>query len=370
MSNSPNPTKIKVVGVGGGGQNAVQRMMDAGVSGVDFIAMNTDVQALERSTAPVRIQLGSALTRGLGAGGDPEIGRLAADESRQEIKKALEGADMVFITAGMGGGTGTGAAAVVAEIARDCGCLTVAVVTRPFAFEGPRRQRYAEEGIYALRSVTDTNIVIPNDRILAVGEKRLPLRDALRLADDVLRQGVQGISDIITVPGDMNTDFNDVKAVMSKAGTAIMGIGTGHGDNRAQEAAEAAINSPLLETSIEGARGILLHITAPPDFTLEELYEASNVVARAADQTEALLIMGLVIDEKVEGEVKVTVVATGFGDRSQPVRMFEPATAKATHRPAGVVPPPAPLPTAPASNGSATSSSSLDAPAFLRRPPA
>ncbi|MBI3911817.1 MAG: cell division protein FtsZ [Armatimonadetes bacterium] len=374
MAQAPNPTKIKVVGVGGGGQNAVQRMIDAGVSGVEFIVMNTDIQALELSTAPLLLQLGSALTKGLGAGGDPEIGRNAADESRQDIKKALEGADMVFITAGMGGGTGTGAAPVLAEIARDCGCLTVAVVTRPFSFEGPRRQRYAEEGIAALRAAVDTNIVIPNDRILSTGEKRMTLPDALRMADDVLRQGVQGVSDIITVPGLINTDFSDVKSIMAKAGTAIMGIGTGRGDHRATEAAEASIASPLLETTIEGARGVLLHITAGPDFTLEELYEAANVVSRATDHEDAFVIMGMVIDEHLDNSVKVTVIATGFGERGQPMRMFDLGAARQVARgapaaaPAAVASPPTvPVAAISAPNGQGQSvGSSLDAPAFLR----
>jgi cell division protein FtsZ len=313
---------IKVVGVGGGGMNAVNRMIEAGLTGVEFIAMNTDIQVLDLSLAPTRLQLGDALTKGLGAGGNPEIGRNAAEESRQDIKKLLEGADMVFITAGMGGGTGTGAAPVVAEIARDTGALTVGVVTKPFSFEGPRRLRIAEEGIAALRSKVDTNIVIPNDRLLSVAERRAKLVEAFRMADDILRQGVQGVSDIITIPGLMNVDFADVKAIMTNAGTAIMGIGTATGDSRAAEAAEIAIASPLLETSIEGARGVLLNITAGSDFTLDELYEASTVVQRATDTEDAFIITGCVIDDSLGQDVRVTVLATGFPGQTHPGNLF------------------------------------------------
>src|SRR5438093_2730387 len=269
---------IKVVGVGGGGTNAMNRMVDAGLKGVEFIAVNTDAQALLMCDADVKIHIGGKITRGLGAGADPAIGEEAATESRDELKEALKGADMVFVTAGKGGGTGTGAAPVIAEIARDLGALTVAVVTKPFRFEGPRRLRLAEEGIANLRARDDTSIVIPNDRLLDVVEKRAPLVEAFRTADDTLRQGVQGVSDIITIPGLINVDFNDVKAIMSNAGTAIMGIGIGHGDNRATTAAEVAISSPLLEASIEGARGVLLNVTAGPSLTLEELYDAAGVV--------------------------------------------------------------------------------------------
>jgi cell division protein FtsZ len=303
---------IKVIGVGGGGSNAVNRMIESGVAGVEFIVMNTDVQALDLSLAPTRLQLGEALTKGLGVGGNPELGRNAAEESRQDIKKLLEGSDMVFITAGMGGGTGTGAAPVVAEIARDLNALTVGVVTKPFSFEGPRRARLAEEGIGALKTRVDTSIVIPNDRLLTVAERRAKLTEAFRMADDILRQGVQGVSDIITVPGLINVDFADVKAIMSNAGSAIMGIGAASGDNRAVEAAEIAISSPLLESSIEGARGVLLNISAGSDLTLDELYEAANVVARATDTEDAFIITGCVIDETLGDEVRVTVLATGF----------------------------------------------------------
>src|SRR4051794_23079297 len=342
---------IKVVGVGGGGTNAVNRMIEAGLTGVEFIGMNTDVQVLDLSLAPTRLQLGDALTKGLGAGGNPEVGRNAAEESRQDIKKLLEGADMVFITAGMGGGTGTGAAPVVAEIARDTGALTVGVVTKPFAFEGPRRLRLAEEGIATLKAKVDTSIVIPNDRLLSVVERRAKLVDAFRMADDILRQGVQGVSDIITIPGLMNVDFADVKAIMTNAGTAIMGIGSASGDSRASEAAEMAIASPLLESSIEGARGVLLNITAGSDFTLDELYEASTVVQRATDSEDAFIITGCVIDNSLGEEIRVTVLATGFHGHGGPGNLFhsEPAQQPRTMRSvsSGGQPTPAPAPTMP-----------------------
>jgi cell division protein FtsZ len=339
---------IKVVGCGGGGSNAVNRMIETGLAGVEFIAVNTDIQVLELSAAPVRLQIGDALTKGLGAGGNPEVGRNAAEESRQDIKKLLEGSDMIFIAAGMGGGTGTGAAPVIAEIARDLGALTVGIVTKPFRFEGPRRLRLAEEGIANLRGRVDTTIVIPNDKLLDVVEKRAALVDAFRQADDTLRQGVQGVSDIITVPGLINVDFNDVKAVMSNAGTAIMGIGTGMGDNRAVTAADMAISSPLLETSIEGARGVLLNVTAGPDLTLEELYDAAGVVSKATDAEDAFIIMGTVIDESMGQTVRVTVLATGFGNHPTTTgRLFEAAeevrhATRSTHATVA-----APLPTAP-----------------------
>ncbi len=348
QARTSNHVNIKVVGIGGGGSNAVNRMIEAGLSGVEFIAMNTDIQVLELSAAPVRLQIGDALTKGLGAGGNPEIGRNAAEESRQDIKKVLEGAHMVFITAGMGGGTGSGAAPVIAEIARDLGALTVGVVTKPFRFEGPRRLRLAEEGIANLRARVDTSIVIPNDRLLDAVEKRAPLVDAFRVADDTLRQGVQGVSDIVTVPGLNNVDFNDVKAIMSNAGTAIMGIGSGHGDNRAVTAAEQAISSPLLETGIEGARGVLLNVTAGPDLTLEELYEAANVVSKATDTEDAFIIMGTVIDDRMREDVRVTVLATGFGNHPTTPRLFEAADAVRAVRsvPTATVAPPAPAPVA------------------------
>ena len=359
---------IKVVGVGGGGMNAVNRMIESGLTGVEFVVMNTDMQVLELSLASIRLQLGDALTKGLGAGGNPEVGRNAAEESRQDIKKLLEGADMVFITAGMGGGTGTGAAPVVAEIARDTGALTVGVVTKPFNFEGPRRLRIAEEGIAALKSRVDTSIVIPNDRLLTVAERRSKLVDAFRMADDILRQGVQGVSDIITIPGLINVDFADVKAIMTNAGTAIMGIGSAAGDNRAVEAAEMAIASPLLEASIEGARGVLLNVSAGSDLTLDELYEAANVVARATDTEDAFIITGCVIDEALGEEVRVTVLATGFPGHSNPGSLFHPEQSQ-QQRPARSLSsggmPPIPSPT-PGTGPTPSQSSDLDIPPFLR----
>jgi len=303
---------IKVVGIGGGGTNAINRMIECGVSGVRFLAMNTDLQVLDMSSAEEKLQLGESLTKGLGAGGDPEIGRNAAEESKQDIKKTLEGSDMVFITAGMGGGTGTGAAPIVAELARELGALTVGVITKPFSFEGPRRARAAEEGIEGLREKVDTIIVIPNDRLLSVTEKKSTLVEAFRMADDVLRQGVQGISDIITIPGMINVDFADVKAVMADAGSALMGIGLASGEHRAVEAAQMAISSPLLETAIEGARGILFNITGGSDLALSEVYEAADVIFKTTDEREANIIFGTVIDDRFDGQVQVTVIATGF----------------------------------------------------------
>jgi len=315
---SGHSAMIKVVGIGGGGTNAINRMIECGVSGVGFLAMNTDLQVLRASTAEEKLQLGETLTKGLGAGGDPEIGRNSAEESKQDIKKSLEGADMVFITAGMGGGTGTGAAPIVAELARELGALTVSVITRPFTFEGPRRARVADEGIESLRDKVDTIIVIPNDRLLSVTEKKATLIEAFRMADDVLRQGVQGISDIITIPGMINVDFADVKAVMTDAGSALMGIGYATGEHRAVEAAQAAISSPLLETSIDGARGVLLNITGGSDLTLAEVYEAADVVFKATDEREANIIFGTVINDRFDGGVQVTVLATGF-DGGRPI---------------------------------------------------
>jgi cell division protein FtsZ len=303
---------IKVIGVGGGGTNAVNRMIEAGLSGVDFLAMNTDRQVLGISLAPQKLPLGENLTRGLGAGGNPDIGRSAAEESKSQIKKAMEGADMVFITAGLGGGTGTGAAPVIAEIARDIGALTVAVVTKPFNFEGPRRLRLAEEGIAQLKARVDTIITIPNDRLLNHVEKKTTLVDAFRVADDVLRQGVQGISDIITIPGQINVDFADVRAVMSNAGPALMGIGYGVGEQRALQAAQSAINSPLLEQTIHGATGLLVNLTSGEDLTLAEANEAMAYIAQLCDQGEANIFFGTVVDPSMDGTVRVTVLATGF----------------------------------------------------------
>lgn len=306
--------KIKVIGVGGGGNNAVNRMISSGLQGVEFISVNTDAQALIHAMAPKRIQIGEKLTRGLGAGARPEIGEQAAQESRDEILAALKGADMVFVTAGMGGGTGTGAAPVVAECAREIGALTVGVVTKPFAFEGKKRQKQAESGTANLKEKVDTLITIPNDRLLQVVDKKTSMMDAFRIADDVLRQGVQGISDLIAVPGLINLDFADVKSIMSDTGSALMGIGIGKGDNAAVAAAEAAINSPLLETSIQGARGVLLNITGGSNLSLFEVNEASEIIQQAADE-EANIIFGSVIDESLNDEVRVTVIATGFDER-------------------------------------------------------
>ena len=319
---------IKVVGVGGGGTNAVNRMVDAGLSGVEFIAINTDAQALLMCDADVKIHIGSQATRGLGAGADPAVGKAAAQESRDELKEALKGADMVFITAGEGGGTGTGAAPILGELAsQELGALSVGVVTRPFSFEGRKRAQQAERGIDELRDQVDTLIVIENDRLLQVVEKRTSIVDAFKLADDVLRQGVQGITDLITIPGLVNLDFADVRTIMRGAGSALMGIGTASGENRATEAAQAAVSSPLLEASIEGATGILLNVTGGREIGLFEINEAAEVVTGAADQN-ANVIFGAVIDESLGDEVRVTVIETGFGPhrsrRRRPVEAQEP----------------------------------------------
>jgi cell division protein FtsZ len=308
---------IKVVGVGGGGSNAVNRMVDAGLRGVEFIACNTDAQALAMCEADIKLNIGHELTKGLGAGANPEVGQGAAAESRDEIKEALKGADMVFVTAGEGGGTGTGAAPVIADIAKnEIGALTVGVVTRPFAFEGAQRARQAQEGIQKLREFVDTLIVIPNEKLLSIVERRTTILEAFREADNVLRQGVQGITDLITIPGLINLDFADVRTIMSDAGTALMGIGTASGENRAAEAAKIAISSPLLEESVEGATGILLNITGPHDLGLFEVNEAAEIVQSAAD-ANSNIIFGAVIDDALEDEVRVTVIATGF-DHGQP----------------------------------------------------
>ncbi len=305
---------IKVIGVGGGGNNAVNRMINAGLKGVEFISVNTDAQALQMALANNKIQIGAKLTKGLGAGANPDIGQKAAEESKEDIEQALKGADMVFVTAGMGGGTGTGAAPVVAEVAKDLGALTVGVVTKPFTFEGKKRMQQAEIGIENLKDKVDTLITIPNDRLLQVVEKNTSIVEAFRIADDVLRQGVQGISDLIAVPGLINLDFADVKTIMKETGSALMGIGRASGDNRAMEAARGAISSPLLETSIEGARGVLLNITGGASLGLFEVNEAAEIIAQAADP-EANIIFGAVIDERMEDEVRVTVIATGFDQK-------------------------------------------------------
>src|SRR5436305_5271030 len=303
---------IRVVGVGGGGTNAVNRMVDAGLSGVEFIAVNTDAQALMMCDADVKIHIGSAATRGLGAGADPAVGQAAAQESRDELKEALKGADMIFITAGEGPGTGTGAAPILASLGRELGALTVGVVTKPFALEARKRAQQAEQGIEALRDRVDTLIVIENDRLLQVVERNTSVVDAFKMADDVLRQGVQGITDLITVPGLVNLDFADVRTIMRDAGSALMGIGASRGENRAAEAARSAVSSPLLESSIDGATGILLNITGGPDIGIFEVNEAAEVVTSAADQN-ANVIFGAVIDDAIGDDIRVTVIATGFG---------------------------------------------------------
>ena len=306
---------IKVVGVGGGGTNAVSRMVDAGLRGVEFIAANTDAQALAMSDADIKLNIGHDSTKGLGAGANPEVGLAAASESRDEIKEALKGADMVFVTAGEGGGTGTGAAPVIAEIAKnEIAALTVGVVTRPFEFEGAQRARQATEGIDRLREVVDTLIVIPNEKLLAVVERRTSMLDAFREADNVLRQGIQGITDLITIPGLINLDFADVRTIMHDAGSALMGIGLGTGENRCPDAAGAAIASPLLEESIDGATGILLNITGGKDLGLFEVNDAAEIIQKAAD-SNANIIFGAVIDEAMGEEVRVTVIGTGFDQR-------------------------------------------------------
>ncbi|MGD6871676.1 cell division protein FtsZ [Sutcliffiella horikoshii] len=304
---------IKVIGVGGGGNNAVNRMIEHGVQGVEFIAVNTDAQALNLSKAEVKMQIGGKLTRGLGAGANPEVGKKAAEESKEQLEEVLKGADMVFVTAGMGGGTGTGAAPVIAQIARDLGALTVGVVTRPFTFEGRKRATQAAGGIASMKEGVDTLIVIPNDRLLEIVDKNTPMLEAFREADNVLRQGVQGISDLIATPGLINLDFADVKTIMSNKGSALMGIGVATGENRAAEAAKKAVSSPLLETSIDGAQGVLMNITGGTNLSLYEVQEAADIVASASDQ-EVNMIFGSVINENLKDEIVVTVIATGFSE--------------------------------------------------------
>jgi len=306
--------KIKVIGVGGSGGSAVNRMIDCGIRGVEFIAVNTDVQALHYNKASKKIHIGKTITRGLGAGMNPELGKRSAEEAQNDIRDMLKDADMVFVTCGLGGGTGTGASPTIAEIARDLGALTVAVVTKPFAFEGAQRKNIAERGLAELADKVDTIITIPNDKLLQVIDKKTSLLDAFMVVDEILRQGVQGISELITVPGLINVDFADVKAVMANAGSALMGIGQASGENKAIEAAKAAISSPLLEMSIEGARGILFTIVGGPGLTMHEVNEAAKVITSSADE-DAKIIFGAVIDEKYKDEIKITVVATGFDGR-------------------------------------------------------
>ena len=313
MSMDDQLAVIKVIGVGGGGNNAVNRMIEHGVQGVDFIAVNTDAQALNLSKAEYKLQIGGKLTRGLGAGANPEVGKKAAEESREQLEEVLRGADMVFVTAGMGGGTGTGAAPVIAQIARELGALTVGVVTRPFKFEGRKRQTQAVGGITAMKQAVDTLIVIPNDKLLEIVDKSTPMLEAFREADNVLRQGVQGISDLIATPGLINLDFADVKTIMSDKGSALMGIGIATGENRATDSAKKAISSPLLETSIDGAKGVIMNITGGMNLSLYEVQEAADIVAMASDE-EVNMIFGAVINENLSDEIIVTVIATGFSD--------------------------------------------------------
>ncbi|HEY9648062.1 MAG TPA: cell division protein FtsZ [Chroococcidiopsis sp.] len=349
--------RIKVIGVGGGGCNAVNRMIASEVSGVEFWSINTDAQALTNASTQNRLQIGQKLTRGLGAGGNPAIGQKAAEESRDEIAAALENADLVFITAGMGGGTGTGAAPIVAEVAKEVGALTVGVVTRPFTFEGRRRTGQADEGVAALQSRVDTLIMIPNDKLLTVISEQTPVQEAFRVADDILRQGVQGISDIITIPGLVNVDFADVRAVMADAGSALMGIGIGSGKSRAREAAMTAISSPLLESSIDGARGVVFNVTGGQDLTLHEVNAAAEIIYEGVDPN-ANIIFGAVIDDRMQGEVRITVIATGFAPEAQAAAASRVSPLKrAVNTPA-----PNPLPT-----NDARGKTGLDIPEFLQR---
>ena len=341
---------IKVIGVGGGGNNAVNRMVDSDLKGVQFLSANTESQVLELSKADVTIQIGEKVTKGLGAGANPQIGEEAAQESREEITKALEGADMVFVTAGMGGGTGTGAAPIVAECAKEVGALTVGVVTKPFAFEGKRRRAAAEKGIEFLTQKVDTIIVIPNDKLLQVVDKKCSVSDAFSKADEVLRQGIKGISDLIQIPGLINLDFADVKTIMTNQGEALMGIGEGTGENRAADAAKMAINSPLLETSIDGAKGILLNISGSSELGIFEVNEAAQIISDAADP-DANIIFGSVIDESLGDSVQVTVVATGFNSSTKNVPEFGKTTTAAR----------------PATNTSAPTSGIPDIPVFMKR---
>lgn len=324
--NPPNQIEsfanIKVVGVGGGGCNAIDRMIDEGLQGVDFIAINTDAQALMLSKAPTRVRIGDKLTKGLGSGGNPETGRKAGEESAEELYAVMKGADMVFITSGMGGGTGTGSCPIVAQIAKEVGALTIGVVTRPFTFEGSRRIQSAESGIEKLKEQADTLIVIPNDRLLQIVDKRANLQDAFRMADDVLRQGVQGISELITVPGLINLDFADVRTIMSEGGAALMAVGSSKGDDRAREAAEKAISSQLLDITIDGARGILFNVTGGPDLTLFEVNQAAAIIKETA-HPDVNLIFGAVIDPQMGDELRITVIATGFERTGVPRRLIE-----------------------------------------------
>jgi len=372
-SDIENFALIKVVGIGGGGSNAVNRMIRAELLGVEFIAVNTDAQALLLSDAPHKLRIGDKVTKGLGSGADPTVGRKSAEDDSEKLYEALKEADMVFITAGMGGGTGTGAAPIIAEIAKDVGALTVAVVTKPFSFEGAKRRLLAEQGIAELVDKVDTLITIPNDRLLQVVEKKTSMVDAFRIVDDVLRQGVQGISDLITVPGLINLDFADVKTIMTNAGSALMGIGHGSGESRAADAARQAIMSPLLEQSIDGARGVLFTITGGPDLTLFEVNEAAEIIHAAADP-EANIIFGAVIDERMGGEVKISVIATAF-EQARAVRrlegpMYKRQAPSVEHRVApatAIAPAPATPPQPRAEETKKYAADDLEVPSFLRR---
>lgn len=364
--------RIKVIGVGGGGGNALNRMIRSNIKGIEFIAVNTDAQALYHNEAPVKINIGKATTRGLGAGSHPEVGRQSAEESSEEIKQALDGAEMVFITCGLGGGTGTGAGPVIAEVARDLGILTVGVVTKPFTFEGHRRKTQAEEGLENLKNKVDTLITIPNDKILSLIDKKTPLAEAFMVVDDVLRQGVQGISDLITVHGMINVDFADVKAIMENAGSALMGIGYGTGENRATEAARAAVDSPLLELDIQGAKGILFNITGGSDLSMFEVDEAARIITEAADP-EANIIFGAVINDSYTGEIKITVVAAGFEDSkrsvniARPLSEFRPMSAAPAQRPGMMDAHRPSTPSSPSMPMTDEGGSEYDIPAFIRQ---
>jgi cell division protein FtsZ len=372
--NMPNQlesfARIKVVGVGGGGCNAVDRMIDEGLTGVEFVAVNTDAQALMLSKASTRVRVGEKLTRGLGSGGDAETGRKAAEESSTEMYEVLKGADMVFITAGMGGGTGTGGAPIVAQIAKEVGALTIGVVTRPFTFEGSRRIQSAEAGIEKFKENADTLIVIPNDRLLQIVDKRATMQQAFRMADDVLRQGVQGISELITVPGLINLDFADVRTIMSEGGAALMAVGTGKGEDGARLAAEAAISSQLLDITIDGARGILFNVTGGPNLTLFEVNQAAAIIKETA-HPDVNLIFGAVVDQSMKDEVRITVIATGFERTNAPRRMVEQPVKEAHERynPVEVARPAAPPAQASSFTPRNFNTEDLDIPTFLRNRP-
>ncbi len=373
LSQPESFARIKVIGVGGGGSNAVNRMIEEGMGGVEFVAVNTDAQALLLSNAPRRVRIGDKLTRGLGAGGDPEKGQKAAEESAEELYEVVRGADMVFIASGMGGGTGTGAAPVVAQVAKECGALTIGVVTRPFTFEGNRRSQSAETGINRLKDHVDTLIVIPNDRLLQIVDKRASLKDSFKMADDVLRQGIQGISELITVPGLINLDFADVRAIMSEGGAALMAVGRAAGEDRARLAAEQAISSQLLDITIDGARGILFNVTGGPNMTLFEVNQAAAIIKETA-HPEVNLIFGAVIDPNLGDEIRITVIATGFERTSVPRRALERPAARpaAASRPTHHAPAQAGEPQSARQDLAdfqprSYNTDDLDIPAFLRR---